>query len=321
MNSDFSCRFIDHLIPLVLESNDHWWPIDLANLCRASSAWLYFSRRVLYQCPHLTTFRACALFARSLKESASLRDLVKGVRLQPTTGYRDSIPAAYLDSLRIILGTDGLESIILGGDLAVATGRYLHLITNPGAVINLRIDGMPMLCAARHCPSLEWDETLALKFSRLRSLHLCNLVLDMDVDTSTSPCPSMLRTLVLENVELSFGRLTALVNEDTTLEHLHVTTEQGCEYNDDIREVLMSCEVHSLEYRVKHDCHSSEVSLFHNDMEPLPHLKRLHLEGVYVDRDMLECIGRLCRGLKELELRGRGVAVRPAEIAGVVGRS
>jgi len=191
------------------------------------------------------------------------------------------------------------------------------MVTTPRTVTNILVDGAATVGAMRRGPSLEWDETLALKFSRLQSLRLSNLKLDVDMDTSLLPDSSLIRTLMLDNVDISYGRLALLAGENTVLECLHVTTEDGNEYDNDIRDILMTCEVHSLEYTVTKSSHF-EMPLFHNEMGPLPNLKRLRLEGVYVDGEVLRCIQELCTGLEELELRGRGVMVGREEVATVL---
>ena len=220
----------------------------------------------------------------------------------PDSDYsNDTRRAACVESIRTILATDGLQSITLGEDLSMAAGSFLHMVTNPGMVTDLRIDGRLMPC--RWWPSsLEWDEDIALKFANLRSLHLSNLELVIDVDLSVVSCPSVIRTLILDDVDISLGRLVSVVGAGGVLKHLQVTALNALEYDSDIREVLESCEVHSLVYKVKNEywC-QSETTLFDHDMQQQPTLKEIEMEGVYVDQEVVRAV---CPWLERLEVVG-----------------
>ncbi|KAF8746217.1 hypothetical protein AX14_000018 [Amanita brunnescens Koide BX004] len=207
--------------------------------------------------------------------------------------------ASCVDGLRTILAINGLRSITLGGELSIAAERFLHMVTNPGTVIDLRIDGGLMLGAFRSGPSLAWDESIALKFGNLQSLDLSNLVLDIDMDASFE-YPSMIRTLVVDNVELCHGRLVSLAGSGGVVEHLSVTASNASEYDDEIREMLALCAVHSLTYKVK-EAHGSAPGLFGGDMGRLGSLRVIETEGVYVDQDV---VGQLCPALERLEVVG-----------------
>ena len=207
-----------------------------------------------------------------------------------------------MDSLRTILSIDGLRTITLGGELSIAAERFLHMVTNPGTVINLRIDGGLMEGALQPIPSLAWDESIALKFGNLRSLDLSNLTLDVDMDASAFQDPSLIRTLVVDNVDICHGRLVSLVGAGATLEHLSVTVSDAFGYDEEIREVLGLCAVRSLTYRVKEKQQTeNENGLFGSDMGPLPVLRSIWTEGVYVDP---EVVAQLCPALKRLEMVG-----------------
>ena len=291
---------LQDLIPLIIECGAHWWPRDLANLCRVSAAWLYPARRTLYNCPRLTGYRACSLLARSVTEDMRLQSLVKGVCLCPMPDYSNCTTqqASSVDSLRTLLAIDGLRSITLGGELSIAAERFLHMVTNPGTVINLRIDGGLMFAGTfRSGPSLTWDESIGLKFGNLRSLDLSNLVLDIDIDMSVYEYSSMIRTLVVDNVELCHGHLVSLAGSAGVVEHLSVTASNASEYDEEIREMLGLCGVRSLTYKVM-EKHGSSEALF---VEPLPTLRWMETEGVNVDRAM---VAALCPGLERLEVVG-----------------
>ncbi|KAF8633958.1 hypothetical protein AX15_001140 [Amanita polypyramis BW_CC] len=302
-------RLVEDLIPLIIECGEHWWPRDLSNLCKVSSSWLHPARRRLYHYPQLISYRACSLLARSLTENDHLRSLITAVCLRPIPGpnsdsdhSNSTCRAACIESVKTILATDGLRSITLGGDLSIAAGRFLHMVTNPGTVIVLRIDGGLMSHTFRRGPSLEWDEDITLRFVNLRSLHLSNLELVIDVDLSALTCSSVIRTLVLDNVDISHGRLVSIVGAGGVLEHLQVTTLDAPEYDSDIREVLESCEVHSLAYKVKNkNRYRFESMVFDHEMGRLPALREVEMEGVWVDREVVRAV---CPGLARLEVVG-----------------
>lgn len=209
--------------------------------------------------------------------------------------------ASCVDSLRTILAIDGLRSITLGGELSIAADRLLHMVTNPSTVIHLRIDGGLMFVGSLPSgPSLTWDESIALKFGNLRSLDLSNLVLDIDMDVPMLEYSSMIRTLVVDNVELCHGHLVSLIGPGGVVEHLSVTASNASEYDEEIREMLALCAVRSLTYKVMEKRGSSE-GLFGGDMGPLPALREMETEGVFVDREL---VAALCPGLERLEVVG-----------------
>jgi len=292
--------FIQDLIPVVIECGAHWWPRDLANLCTVSTSWLHPARRVLYQYPQLTTYSACSLLARSLRENKHLHSLLNGVCLCPMPDYSNATrQTPCVDSLRTILAMDNLRYITLGGELSIAAERFLHMVTNPGTVINLRIDGGLMMGALQPIPSLAWDESIALKFANLRSLDLSNLTVDIDMDAFQDP--SKIRTLIVDNIDICHGRLVSLVGAGGSLEHLSVTASDTFGYDEEIREVLELCAVRSLTYRVKEKQQAENSGLFGSDMGPLPVLREIETEGVYVDR---EVVAQLCPALERLEVVG-----------------
>ncbi|KAF8640592.1 hypothetical protein AX17_000254 [Amanita inopinata Kibby_2008] len=221
------------------------------------------------------------------------------------SNYSDyTTQTARVESLGVILGINNLHSITLGGELAIAAGRFLHMIAHPSAVTELQVDGRLMSCALQVCPSLEWDEMIAAKFAALRSLHLSNIQLDIDLDVSSRSNPSMIRTLVLDNVEILSGQLACLVNENETLEQLSVSTDNAAEYDQHIRTMLASCGIRSLEYEVK-DGGRGQMPLFDHETRALATLRHLRLEGVYVDEEMLGRIGEVCEGLKVVVVNGQ----------------
>ncbi|KAK2461762.1 hypothetical protein APHAL10511_006225 [Amanita phalloides] len=201
---------------------------------------------------------------------------------------------ACVDSLRTILATEGLRSITLGGELSIAAGRFLHMVTNPGTVIELHVDGGLMMGALRPSPSLEWDEDIAAKFANLRSLRLSRLVLSIDLD-GNEMSGQMIRTLVMDGVEISQGRLSMLTGE--AVEHLEVSGGNAGEQEEEVQEMLARG-VRTVRYRV---CGEYERvrGVFGRTMERLPLLRGIMAEGVEVDE---ETVRRRCPRLEWLEV-------------------
>ena len=182
-----SPRFIDDLVYLILESDDHWWPRDLIRLARVSLAWLGPVQKRLYARPSIRSFRACGLLARTLTENPCLLSLLHGIDMRPSIGFDvddRGLSTMEMASLRYILSLDGLKSLTLGGELAVQAERFLHSLVHADAVTELHIDGTHCAGYGSHlrcqkAASLEWDEIMAFKFPNLRKLKLCNLELDI----------------------------------------------------------------------------------------------------------------------------------------------
>lgn len=311
--------FIDDLVHLILESDDHWWPRDLLRLARVSSAWLEPARRRLYAYPTLHTFRACSLFARTLSENIPLLHLLKGINFRPMVEkhIKDSQPN-YRDmaGLRYILGLDGLRSITLGGELAVGAKRFIHLMANSPTVNELRIDGSLLVDSLSSRPSLEWDETMAFKFPNLRTLHLVNLELDISYPSMSYELP--ITDLILDSVEIISGYLVHLLHETPTLHRLSLSAKTASEFDEQLRLVLDSCAIHTLHLEELGDVPFYQP-IFDSDSPPRPSLNCLHLSGVRVDTETLALVGQKCQNLQELSITGRMIRVTPQEWAGLVG--
>jgi hypothetical protein len=311
-------RFIDDLIPLILECHDHWWPRDLVRLSVVSAAWLVSSRKRLYERPSLRSFRACSQLARSLKQNPSLQSLLKGIDIRPFVGSNTNegvLLAGEMESLRFILSLGGLKSVTLGGELAVGAQRFLNMMTNPDAVTELYIDGNLLnvgnsYLRRRKPASFEWDEVIAFKFHNLRKLKLSNL--ELDITFPSIPYELCISDIIIDNVEITNGYLHQLLNESwASLRHLDVVAKTATEFDEQMRLILDYCgpTLEFLHYDVR-DSHSTEP-LFDFDSVPSPSLLQLSLGGVELDFDTLASIGQCCRNLQELSITGRSVSVTP----------
>ena len=79
---------VHDLIPIIIESDDHWWPRDFQRLALISPAWLTPVRKRLYAAPSLWSFRTCKLFARTLRDNPTLLSYLRGLELRPTADGR-----------------------------------------------------------------------------------------------------------------------------------------------------------------------------------------------------------------------------------------
>ncbi|KIM48016.1 hypothetical protein M413DRAFT_439711 [Hebeloma cylindrosporum] len=308
------CEFIDDLIPLILESNDHWWPRDLVALATVSPSWLFYSRKRLYSFPTIHSFPAAKLLARTFTENAHLRALVTGVCLRPMVGEqnRRSPQAAELKGLRLLLGLEGLRRIVIGGELAVKAERFLRLIGNPDGVEDIHVDGSLLSHRMSSRPSLEWDEGLAFGFQSLKKLRLTDM--EVDIIAPSIDCPSTITDLVLENVHIIHGQVAHILNGVRSINCLHVSTKDATASNGHLGLVLASCMVKCLHYELQKD---SGFVLDINS-EGIGTLECLHLKGVYVDLGVLNSVSEACRNLRELVVSGRAVRVTGAEWAGYI---
>jgi len=305
---------IDDLVPVILESDDHWWARDLLRLARVSSAWLGPVRRRLYACPTLHSFHACSLLAGTLKGNSCLLPLLQGIDLRLMAGSnRDFgvVTVKEMASLRFILSLDGLHSVTLGGELAVAAERFLHSLANSHTVTELYIDGnLRVDSIMSRPPSLEWDEVMAFKFPSLKTLKLSNL--DLDVISSPLPFQFEVMDLVLDNVNITTGYLSQLFLQSSSLQRLHVLTKQASAFHEQIRLILSLCAIQTLHYEVQEDT-PSEQPIFDHESSPCSSLRHLHLSGVHVDAQTLTSIGRCCQNLEEMSISGRIVRVAPGD--------
>lgn len=298
-------RFIDDLIPLILESSSHWWPRDLLRLAHVSRAWLGFARRRLYALPNIHSFRACSQLARTLRGNPTLLLLVKGVELRPTLG--ENIAAKDRANLNYILSIEGLHHITLGGLLAVKAERFLHSIGDAQSVIYLHIDGRLLSESLNFRPSLEWDETIALQFNNLHKLRLTEI--ELDISYPSIPYELQLSELHLDNVTVMSGYLSHFLHETPSLPRLCVRYKGASELGEQVKLVLDSYSIHTLELEID----GTHNSIFHNDPPSLPSLCCLRLTGVQADSGILAVISQNCRNLEELMITGRMVTILPCE--------
>ncbi|KAF5377570.1 hypothetical protein D9615_005227 [Tricholomella constricta] len=306
-------RFIDDLVPLILESNDHWWPRDLLRLAQVSSAWLGPVRRRLFALPSLHSFHACSQLARTLSGNPKLLSLVKGIELRPA--LEDSpngrlISAEDRANLRFILALEGLQHITLGGLLAVKAERLLHTVGDAQSVLDLHIDGSLLAHSLSFRPSLEWDESIAFRFSNLQTLRLTNL--ELDIPYPVIPYQLQLSKLHLDNVVVMSGYISHLLHETPSLHHLCIRSKRASEFDEQIRLILESCAIDTLEYEVETDGHSHHL-IFTDDSPPFSSLRCLRFTGIHVDLDILDSISQKCQNLEDLTVSGRMVTILPCE--------
>lgn len=315
----FPCSsFINDLVYLILESSDHWWPRDLLRLATVSSAWLSPVRKRLYACPSIRSYRACSLLARSLTKNPCLLSLLHGIDIRPSGFDTDDmeLSAKEMASLRYILSLDGLESLTLGGELAVQSERFLHALVHPEAITELQIDGSHTAgYSYLHCrkaASLEWDEVMAFKFPNLRKLKLCNL--ELDILHPPMPYNLQVTDLQLHGVDITSGHLPHLFHESwSSLRRLSVVATRASEFDEQLRLTLDVCgpSLETLYYEVLDA--RSDCALFDDDAAPLPSLRYLWLNGVEIHSHTLSIIQRVCHRLEDLSISGRVVWISPGD--------
>lgn len=307
--------FIDDLVPVILESNKNWWPMDLVRLAQVSSGWLGPARRMLYASPSLYTFIACKQFARAISDNPSLSCLVHGIEICPVLDpYHLSIGDPRI--IRSILALEGLRSVTLGGHLAIRAERFLHLLIDPYEVRELHVDGSLLSTSLTFHPSLEWDEVLATKFTCLRKLRLTNI--DLDIIHPSIPYHLQLRELILDNVNITAGYVPHLFHDTSSLDRLCVISKSAGDFDDQIVFVLVSCAVRSLEYEVQ--LGPPAHSLIFNNVGPSSSsLRCLRLQGVQVNLETLASVSQSCINLEELSILGRTTSISPSEWAEFIG--
>jgi hypothetical protein len=313
-----SQRFIDDLVPLILESDEHgWWPRDLLRLALVSSAWVRPVQKRLYASPTLCSFQACNLFAQSLLQNPSLSVLVKAIDIRPSEeigGAKGFVTEKETASLRFILSLDGLLSVTLGGQLAVGAERFLHSLSHSDSVTRLHIDGS-FGCGIPRCgraASLEWDEAMAFMFPRLRTLILSNL--DLDIMPPPFPYDTEHEHLALHNVQITSGYLPHLFHGSwSSLQSLFVIAGSASDFDDQMRLVLDCCSANlqSLHYEVRDTF--SDQPIFDHNFPKCPSLRHLYLSGVELDFTTLSHIAANCKNLAGLSVSGRIVRITPRE--------
>ncbi|KAL0950928.1 hypothetical protein HGRIS_007684 [Hohenbuehelia grisea] len=302
-----SYRFVDDLIPLILESHDHWWPRDLLALATVSLGWLPHVRRRLYFCPAVHSFKGCFILARTLQENPHILPYIQGLDLKPTSISASPLGAQEMAGLRLVLGLEGLRSVTLGGELAVRSERFLLQIGFPESITNLSIDGTLSMHKAHPSASLEWDDGLTFRFRSLKSLRLSHLYLDLSY-TST---PLALADISLENVEID-GFLTSLSDPSTPL-RLAVTLSDTTAWDaEQTRAVMEECCLESFQYEVRGNGHHHR-QLFDVDDILCPSLQHLSLSEIDIDYSSLIAIAQAFPNLRSVDFEGRAVRITPDE--------
>ncbi|KXN89838.1 hypothetical protein AN958_04842 [Leucoagaricus sp. SymC.cos] len=305
--------FVEDLIPVILESNDHWWGRDFTRLALVSRGWLYHIRKRLYASPCLYSFAACASLARTLESNPDLTSLVQKLALRPTCAssscgtFKDRI------AVRRLLGLEGLRSLTLGGELAIQSERFLGFVTAVDNLERLHIDGASRHRSMSSRASLEWSEDLRFRFPNLKSLRLSDL--ELDINPSSTSQPVQWDELILENVSIVSGFLSHLAQEGSTLGKLRVKASSSCEYNEHIQMMLHSSDVLSLEYEVQKASSSDGAFLEHEEMTA-PHvlcLRHLELRGLLVDTGLLNSVRHRCPEIEELVVSGRLIFLSPKD--------
>ncbi|KAI0735343.1 hypothetical protein C8Q76DRAFT_279405 [Earliella scabrosa] len=308
---------VDDLIPIILESDDHWWPRDFQRLALISPAWVTPVRKRLYAHPSLRSFRACKLFARSLLENPELLAYLRGLELRPVTDSRRVLDEQEMQSLRYILGLKGLKDITLGGDLSFSAERFLHYMVDTRTITTLHINGFSSSndhasSTTHRLPSLEWDDVVAFRFPYLRTLTLSNVALT--VHPPSMDRPGQLSHLVLNNVEVVDGLLHELSQGSwETLRVLKVVGRSTAEMDEHMRAMLEVCE-NLEEFHYEAVDMSSHPSIF-DDEEPIPceSLRKLFIAGFDVNPGTLRAIAQTCPQLMELAVLGRIIRMPPEE--------
>ncbi|KAI0815274.1 hypothetical protein BC629DRAFT_856688 [Irpex lacteus] len=303
-------RIVDDLIPVILESDGHWWPRDFQRLALVSTSWLGPIRRRLYAYPELRSFHACTLFARTLSQNQNIRALVHGVDLRPVLAHEHAaLSEQDMAGLRFILNLDRLESITIGGELAVQAERFLHMMSNTHSITSLHIDGGHLhmddeSLDSKQPASLEWNDSIAFRFSKLRTLRFTNLQLALA--EPTMPYVLRINTLILNNVTLAFGSIQDLCNESwESVRYLGVTTRDRQTSDELVRDLLECCEnLETLRYEAS--CAGAHGDLFEENM-PIGRLRKLKLFDVNINPQTLSFLGQSCSNLECLSVLGRSV--------------
>lgn len=304
-------RIVDDLISVILESNEHWWPRDYERLALVSTGWVGPIRRRLYACPQLRTFRACTLFARTVAENPHIRALVHGIDLRPMSpaNERPLLSEKDMAGLRFILSLDGFESVTIGGELAVQAERFLHMMHNTRSVMSLHIDGSYIEdhdggLSCRQPASLEWNESIAFRFTKLRTLRLSSL--QLAVLQPAMPYSLRISNLALADVTVSMGFLQNLCFESWDhVRNLSIISKNTRESDDFVRELLECCEnLESLRYEASRS--GAHGDIFEEDL-PLASLRRLRLVDIDINPQTLVLLSQACRNLERLSVLGRKV--------------
>jgi hypothetical protein len=266
---------------------------------------------MLYACPSLCSFLACKQFARTLLDNPLLSCLVHGINICPMLDDHHQ----YIGDpkvIRSILAVEGLQSVTLGGQLAIRAERFLHLLVDPYVVKELHIDGRLLSTTLSFRPSLEWDEAIATKFTCLTKLRLTNI--DLDIIYPSIPYHLQLRELILDNVSITAGYLSHLLHDTSSLDGLHVTSKSATESDDQIMSALASCAIQCLEYESQSEL-AMHAFIFNNTSPSLSALRCLRLQDVHANMETLASVSQSCLNLEELSILGRTISILPCEWA------
>lgn len=302
-------RIVDDLIPIILESDGHWWQRDLHRLALTSSSWVGPTRRLLYACPKLDSFHACTLFVRTLSANSHLLPLLRGLDLRPTLSDSSAVTDEVMASLRFVLNIKGLLSVTLGGELGFRAERFIHMMANAHTVTSLHIDGtyISLSCERTTSPrsaSLSWDDSIAFRFSRsLRTLRLTNI--NLSIADADIPYALRVRDLALEDVCIESGFIQDLLHESWGhVRHLRISSAITRSYEDIALPLLESCE-HLESFCYEASSAGSDGALLEEDLPGLSTLQTLRLYDIDLNPQSLNHLAQACRNLVRLSLLGR----------------
>jgi hypothetical protein len=216
-------------------------------------------------------------------------------------------------AVRTLLALDGLKSLVLGGDLAIESRRFLGFVTATDTITYLHIDGTSLCGSLSHRASLEWSEDFRFRFPKLKKLAFTNLEMDID---PIATCQSLqMDELVLNNVSIVGGNLSYLVPEGSVIERLYINASSACEHDEHIRMILHSSCIRSLEYEVQKSSPSDGSFLEAEGESELGALglRRLEMRGLSVDNGVLAAVQRCCPDIEELAVFGRSVRLTPED--------
>ena len=312
-------EFIEDLIPLILDADEHWWPNNLVALATVSPSWLFYVRRRLYHCPTVQTFAAAKLLAESVMENPELGSLIHGISLRPE-GTRNCRPtSAELRAVRFLLNIDGLKRVTLGGELAVGAEKFLRLIGSQDTIEELFIDGSLLSCRLTSRPSLEWDESFTYTFPSLKKLLITHVELDIVPSSTPYLYPSSISHLILDNTYLMGGDIVDLLSGATSLQCFHLTTSDPISSDSQLQLLLASCTIDCLHYETQKGTNVNNFPALDSISESRADSVRcLHLNGQLVDMGVLITVSEVFRNLVELVVSGRAVRVSAQEWAGFI---
>ncbi|GJE85978.1 hypothetical protein PsYK624_020580 [Phanerochaete sordida] len=216
---------------------------------------------------------------------------------------------ADLAGLRFALNLQGLETVTLGGELAVRAERFLQMMSHAHSITSLHLDGSyisqdkgDVVC--RRVASLNWDDSIAYRFARsLKTLRLTHI--HLDIMPSDMPSPLRLRSLTLDDISVEAGSIEDLLYESwAPLRHLSISSSSPQSREELLLPLLECCEkLESLSYEA---CGvSTHGDIFEQDLPALSLIQELRLFDVDLNPQTLAVISRSCRALVKLSVLGR----------------